>query len=293
MNQREYEYGGGIIVWTAKDSDYDLVLNAVERLGDQFKECRPSKPTNVTALKKALQDVITPDTRGHNILIRPLKGMDGRGFVVAQEDPKIKGEMRFRQRHVAIWYNDEHYEIEPALSSTDQLRLSQEYVRNQKELSSTSVGVCLADVARVMGAIPLREAGGVYWLPDDKLDAWQEFAKDVERAGDNRVYVLKVKATPEMVRCVGDFLCVMAETQISEMMTALEKEEVAASVVTTRRKRLDVLTSQIKDFEQAFSRSLTEIDAKLGDAAAALLTYDIVEGALLEQEYEAKGQTSS
>ena len=151
----------------------------------------------------------------------------------------------------------------------------------------------MADVARVMGAIPLREAGGVYWLPDDKLDAWQEFAKDVERAGENRVYVLKVKATPEMVRCVGDFLCVMAETQISEMMTALEKEEVAASVVTTRRKRLDVLTSQIKDFEQAFSRSLTEIDAKLGDAAAALLTYDIVEGALLEQEYEAKGQTSS
>lgn len=286
MTNNEYDYGGGIIVWTAKDSDFDLVMHAVERLGDQFKDCRPSKPTNVTALKKALETVISPDAKGHNILVRPLKGMDGRGFVVAQEDPKIRGEFRFRQRHAAVWYNDDNYDIDPPLSPALQLDLSREYIRNQKELSSTSVGVCLADVARVMGAVPLREAGGVYWLPDDKLAAWTDFSSDIERAGPNRVYVLKVKATPEMVRCVGDFLCMMAETQVNEMMTALDKEEVPVSVVTSRRKKLDSLTKQVKDFEQAFSRSLTEIDAKLGDAAAALLTYDIVESAMLEQDQQ-------
>ena len=286
MNQRDYDYGGGIIVWTAKDSDFDLVLASVERLGEAFKECKPCRPTNATALKKALEKVIEPDVKGHNILVRPLKGMDGRGFVVAQEDPKIKGEMRFRQRYAAIWYNDDHYEVEPSLPTHQQLALSHEYQRNKKEICSTTVGVCLADVARQMGAVPLREAGGVYWLPDDKLPEWEAFAHDIERAGPNKVYVLKVKATPEMIRCVGDFLCTMAETQVAEMMAALDKDDVPASVVTSRKKKLDSLTKQVQDFEQAFSRTLTEIDARLGDAAAALLTYDIVESAMIEQEHQ-------
>lgn len=283
MKEHQYEYGGAIIVWSAADSDYQLVSQAVEDLGEQFKECRPSKPTPLSALKMALQKIVEPDVKGHNILVRNLRDMDGRGFVVAQEDPKVKGPLRFRQRHAAVFYNDQHYEIEPALGTEDQLRLSKEYHCNLTQIGPTSVGVCLADVVRAMGGVPLRESGGVYWLPDEKLAEWKSFASAVERAGQSRVYALKVRAEPEMIRCVGDNLVTMAQTQLDEMMDAVRKSEVNESTVSSRKRKLESLAKQVEDFEAAFDRSLEEIRPRLEEAKSTLLLYNLIESGMEQQ----------
>ena len=282
MTDRTYGYRGAIVCWKTSESNHRMIADAVANLGPQFKECRCGAPTPASAMRWALSEVVEPDVKNHKILVRDLKDAKDKAFVVVQEDPKMRGDLRFRQRYIVMLYSGHHFDVSPALSPTQEVTLREKFIRYMDCLPSTAVGVCLADVIRTMGAIPLRESGGVYWVPEEKLLAWKQFAAEVERAGENKVYNLTVQADDDMIRCVADNLVVMATGQIDEVMKELDKEEISEATVKSRQSKLDFLYGQVRNFEEAFQYSLDCLKPRVEEARSSLALYNLMESSFEE-----------
>lgn len=269
---RKLKVGGGVVFWRlAAFTSQPKLKELLEEIG--FGSLSPDRRQMTACLRDAMESSVAT-TRA---LIRPLAKKDG--FALIEEK---RGEQENDYHHLltAKFENldaDEPYlRITPSyLSEADKIRAA--FTEQRDLLKPAQVGGMLARVAQFLGGTALREMGGVYWLPDEKLDSWKRVADAAESAakdGKTSCYLLRHVMDADAVRAVRDAIVMEIGGESERLHAEIMAGTLGGRALESRRHAAEDLRHKISRYESLLDTGLGEMREKLAkveEAAAAAI----------------------
>lgn len=135
------------------------------------------------------------------------------------------------------------------------------------DLGSTLSKAVVSD--RIRG-VPLRPTGGIYWVPKDRLPAWQEVAAGIEASGGCKVWTPPFAHGAESIRTVCDNLTDYVEKEMAKVNKGLVNEDLGERARATKHKRAEGLNDLVTHVEATLEvtlQSLRDTTTNVGDLA--------------------------
>jgi hypothetical protein len=271
MTPNHLRLGGAVVYWTL--SEFTFRDRLADGLGDAgFGDLAPDARPATAALKAALEQTLG----GSRVLIRPLQSRDG--FAVVEEQ-RGQTENLYTQRLSARVQGEGAF-ARLAFSSMDErsLAVQQAFDLHQGLIAAHQVSECLVGIVERLGGTRLRPSGGFYWLPEAKLDLWQEVAAAVEKAAFGRphaCYVLRVAMDADAVRAVRDAIVAEVSAEANRIRTEVLSGQLKERALESRRLEAEDLRDKVALYEQLLDTGLAylreAIDAAEEAASAAAL----------------------
>lgn len=272
MTVQQLTHKGIVTYWTPQETSVaNLQAAMLEIGGETLRAFVPDASTPLTALRQALSTVY-PER-----MIRKLK-IDG--LAVVKED---RGSKENEYEHLcSAWFEKtgdgpEDFEIKTAGTSATR-EILREYHANRGVLQPSQVGRFLSRVLQeYLKGTPLRPNGGVYWLPAEKFEIWQQISNASERASaepkkPSAVYILKHDLDDAAVRAVRDAIINEMDTESDRIMRELAEGELGERAIETREHEVSGLLEKVKYYEGILKSEISSVHAVLGktqDAVAA------------------------
>jgi hypothetical protein len=225
----------------------------------------PQHTTPTQALKRALQTHTgKDDATGGKILLRPL-GKGNWALVHEQVDSDAQ-ELDYTKKLVAgIDENGTprfHPEWHPLVES-----LQQAYDAALETFDHTAMSHWLCKLVVKADSIPLRDGGGIYFIPPTCTGFWRKVADVVKEASFCKVYTMPVMKTDDAIAAALDGL--MEDTQ--KKLDAISDEvvqDMSLRGLATRRDRCDGLLERLESYEGLLGSSLVSINERVESVRA-------------------------
>lgn len=229
----------------------------------------PAAPTPYAALRRALLGLAAPHT-----LIRPLRG-ERQGYAVVTETYCPDGSPEYTLAWEAWIDPQEDLVTSNACPVSDAARLSTAYHTALWQYSDHDISSWLVQLVRARKAVPLRDSGGIYFIPRDEMAAWTTRARAIERASAHTVYELPVVRSEEAVKAV------LASVQAEATRAIAQLEEVLATDPSARKAAgQQQYCAQVRDLVATYEgllgaastgvrESLDELEARFAQIALA------------------------
>ena len=151
--------------------------------------------------------------------------------------------------------------------------------RRKEVLTGAQVGTILRKLVFNLGGIMLRETGGIYWIPGDKVAQFQQVASAVERAGGgNRVYFQTIVLDVPTIRTLREALSTEVESDAKQMLAELSDTEkpLGKRAIEHRKEQAKELLVKVRNYESLLESSLDDLrksieEVEIAAAAAALM----------------------
>lgn len=247
---------GGVVFWSLGGAtDFQKLLDGMTDAG--FQQCAPDRVTIPEACKAGLTDLYGEK----RTLIRPLP--NGNGYAVVDETAGIGKALDHAIRIVAKWPMT-------GTASVQNMQINGPWGESQKIIDAidkqldvlphNKVSSGLVAVVRALGGVPLKPAGGVYWLPPRALAAWHAVGHAVEAAGPgNLVQTMSVLLDDAGIRAAVEAI----RTDIGTEIAALQEQAALGGdnkrSVRVRQEKAERLLDRVKDYEQILGVALTEL----------------------------------
>jgi hypothetical protein len=267
MREQRMAVSGGAIWWTVCEY-YDrssLLTNLTYRGLEKY--C-PEPRTPVACLKDALRGVFA-DKR-HSVDC--IKSKDG--YAVYEETAH---EHRVDRKHIVTAKIDASCAISfygeyGGASYTDKAQgILDEYNRYAGMLISTQVSTCMVHIiSQHFAGLCLKPGiGGLYWLPDDKLEDWRNVSEAVEasanlvgKAGNRHVSSMIRSAQDEdSFKSVANALIAEVQAEAARLNREINDEDIGARALENRREEAVALRLRVKQFEDLLGCRLNELEA--------------------------------
>jgi len=222
MNNHNLSPTGAVIYWSAGPTSRQLLETRLGQLG--LEEFTPPQRTDAAALKSVLLDYCDGSkSQKTDKVVQSHKKPKRNGFEVVDVE---------RQEQANEYSHDFSALVHEGLvvitrGDADQRVLQQAFNEHKALLTGAAIGQMLVEVLAHLGGTALRPSGGVYWIPEDAVPAWQGIAAAVEESSDglkgNKVYMLRTVMDETAMRAIRDAI-------ISEVTTeaAVLGNEIAA-----------------------------------------------------------------
>lgn len=269
---------GAVVFWKTGES----ILARLAALADiDLGAFIPKPRTPGAALKDALTDLYANRTT----MVRPLDKLDGYAVV----DESRGTEQNEYATKIAAWLTES-----PAGSGlivqgldADHARILAAMDASAGRVSQWSTTAMLVGIVEHLGGVPLRPAGGVYWLPLAKLPVWEQAAAVIEpaayQAGDNAVYAMRTAADEAAHRAVEDAIAADAAKQVAEIERAISEGGMKVRGLQAREQELRELRAKVGGYEAMLAKTLDRtravLDAADQAAAKAIMLASAQEGA--------------
>lgn len=173
MRQKHVSANGAVVFWTAGPTSRDLLNARLESIGVRVAAERTDNSALENAMKEYGKDHVS---KGHKVLVRANKKPGTNGYSFIQE---AKEEHRCYHTHDFSAKVDEG-QVKTTGGYTDVAALQRLFEHFKAVLTGASVGQALVGILADLGAMTLKDSGGIYWVPEDKLDLWYQVAEAVE-----------------------------------------------------------------------------------------------------------------
>jgi hypothetical protein len=136
-----------------------------------------------------------------------------------------------------------------------------------------------------LGATTLRPSGGFYWLPEERLLAWEKLAHAVEPTathGTCSCYVLKNVMDADAIKAVGDAIAaeVLAESQkIYEEVTG---GELGPRALENRKAQSEILAQKVMEYERILGVTLSSLLESCERSRSAAAAAEMLQSATVE-----------
>lgn len=266
---------GAVVFWRTGES----ILARLADLGDiDLGAFIPKPRTPGAALKDALTDLYANKT----MMVRPLDKLDGYAVV----DESRGSERNEYTQIIAAWLADGQLIVQDG-ADADRMRIAAAMDDSAGRVSQWSTTAMLVGIVEHLGGVPLRPAGGVYWLPLAKLPVWEAAAAIIEpaayRNGENAVYAMRTAADEAAHRAVEDAIAADAAKQVAEIEKAISAGDMKVRGLRAREQELRELRAKVGGYEAMLAKSLdrtrTILDAADQAAAKAIILASAQEGA--------------
>jgi len=147
---------------------------------------------------------------------------------------------------------------------------------------TSMVSSCVARVIGTLGGVLCRENGGVWFLPENVIDRFEQFADSMESSGRVRITLTKFPLRPgeRSYRLVAESIqkeIREALLEIEEGLSQIGKGDARARGQKTRMARLMELRDKVNSYEQILGITMSDLHQaveKVRDAVAAHTVLD-------------------
>jgi hypothetical protein len=246
MQNVAMKIGGSVSYWSIGGrTDRQKLIDGLKAAG--FENHNPDPRTPYSALQLALAEVFGNATT----LVRPLAKKAG--FAVVNE---TRGNEKTGNEYETL--------VTATLPPVGQIGLPNldppikvvevltAYATSMAQVPSGSVATCLTKIVAALGGVPLREAGGVYWVPQASMAQFRQVVAAVEAAdpdGKNRVSVMTAVFDESTVRAVADGLRAEVEAEAKRLSEEILSGELGDKAIESRTAEAVSLKKKVERYE--------------------------------------------
>jgi hypothetical protein len=260
---------GAFTFWTAADTPRDTLIERLTRI-DLEKFCPPER-TNTAALQIALNEYKANTRRQMrsaakhgeksklDVAVQGLADRQTNGFEVVgiERGDDSNG---YTGRFSAKVTLEGQVEITRGYLDWDErASLQRMYETAKATLGAEALGPALTEIAKSLGATTVREAGGVYYLPNAGVARWEEVIQAFQSAGASKVYCAKVVMDAETVRAVKDAII----SEVTESATVLANEiaggDLGEIALQNRVAKARVLHGRVNEYSAILNDTLKHL----------------------------------
>lgn len=259
----------GLIAWWQLTGDVnyrELQMAWIEAGLDE--EGLPAAPRSLAALRKALSVF-----ESRKMMIRPIPKVQGYAVVredFHDEDPQYTNMFTVRVDNTTIAFTGEaDYNIK---------KMTLENFKKEKEhLSVAEVSAWLVRTAKQAMAVPLRETGGIYFVPENRVDGWRKFVSVVMEISKNVIWEMPALRTDKAIDAIIGALLKDAEAERKAMEAYLREDvDLRKGALERRANTCEAMRQKLAAYEEllgtkikSVSTIIEALDAKITEAILA------------------------
>jgi len=212
----------------------------------------PPPRTNQACLRDAL-GVVFPKR-----LILPLARRDGWAVL---EETRHHDEVVTTTKHAVKVDDTGFVEIVRGHDYYLENQVRAEFRRQTELLKPSQVTTALVAVLSRLKVTRLRPTGGIYWLPQEVLPAWQAVSEVVERAsvgGRNSIYRITHALDAEAIRAVRDALLAQVNDECEVLIKEVDSGELGEAALKNRALSAESLQRKVSEYERILGERLMD-----------------------------------
>ena len=260
---------GRIVMWSMQgDITVDSLTKALEATGS--KAIAPEAPSALVALHRAVDAVAKALGRleVHHV---------GRGEWAIVGKPEEKDGVQ-RQLVYPIdctaklirpeGGGEEYLEITGR--GEDQIRAAYEVAKGV--LAPSDIGTWLTEKAAKLGAIALRDRGGVYFLPQPQVWKWDLIARALKICSKHSVHAIPAMRSQDAVEAIMSALTADTQSACDKIAADIGDGTLGSKALANRQKVAAELLDRVTQYESLLGGKLDELRAAIADTQSAVAT---------------------
>jgi hypothetical protein len=222
-------------------------------------------------------------------MVRPTKEKDG--FCVVEEERRemaLGGNSYQVVLTARIDFNTSFIWFDPIDDRAQ--KIVESYNEHLGLLRSAQISSALVAILDDLGGTRLRPTGGVYWLPESKVDAWAEIGHVIEGAGHgvvNAVYLIRHDLDADAVRAVRDAIVVEVSAEASRINQEVMEGNLGERALEHRKDQALGLRSKIELYEELLDCGLESLRKAVDETEQTVATAALMASAAAVRETDA------
>jgi hypothetical protein len=252
---------GAIVYWRLSGGlDLDRLRAAweAEQLDTRLL---PEEPSPTVALRRAVSTLKKPDTR-----IEATRA----GLVVLRRREVADGELEFDKRLTASVDIVGRIRVGFAADPVDAETVTTAYDVACRTLVQADVSPWLATLMRDLKAVPLRDTGGVYFVPRFAGERFEAMLRALRAATGHVIAAIPAMDSGEAVAAVLDALQAEAETELATIRKELEEEQLGERALATRIRTTSSVEAKLSAYEGLLGSNLDALRERITNMRAEL-----------------------
>lgn len=263
---------GALVLWRLSGTVQFMALQHLWLNSSLDPGDAPAAPSEDVAMSRAVKE----RTSGSCIASKLADG--GWALVGKNRTADSKGaDLRFATE-LRVWMNaDDSLRFEP----DDDPRCAQiqaDYTASQRQLSQQDMSVWLAEQVRRLHATPLRDTGGVYFVPRHSLEEWTLIVRILRGCSEHKVFNIPAfENDADTVALILDGITQEAEQLLKSMQEDIVHGGYGERALHTRKAKLAEFESKLKGYESLLDvklvdvrKHLVEVDDEVSTALVAI-----------------------
>ncbi len=203
----------------------------------------PKPPGPAVALGRAVRMEAGP-----RMLVRPLK--DGAIWAIVEETVTSPTSLGHRTLCI-VGFRDEPVFVREHATPTEYeamvARIRANFDRQKGELAPEDISAWMVRLAKKLNAVPLRDTGGIYFIPRKEADLWRRVATVVEAVSSHSIFQIPAMRNDEAIRAITDAITQEADAAVSTI--AEELTTLGDRALKHRREACDALLAKIAEYD--------------------------------------------
>lgn len=260
---------GSIVWWRLSGILRHNVLKATW-IGEGLDEDLLPKPTkDKTALSRALKEL----ERGNKH--RLIRKLQTGGWAIVNEtaqgdDLDYAIDCRVEMNGAGPKFDPEFHPIAPEVFARFQ--------HNKEHLTQTDVSSWLTKLTDHVRAVSLRDTGGVYFIPREKLPTWEKMVKAIRMSSAHVIHKVPALKSEEAVEAILDAITREAQAEVEGLENALVDDGLGERALTNRAAKCDDIRQKLETYEGLLGKSLDGFKNKMEDLKANLAAAALIAG---------------
>lgn len=263
--QGHIEEAGAIVWWRLNGGlNHTDLTEAWKSLG-----LREDLLPNIPSLENCLRRVVQGHQRKH-YRVRPTQV----GWAFVEEAPTDTGDDLNFRTDLKVRIDGEAVVCDPPAHPMASL-IAAETGFQRSELAAQDCGTWFVSLVRSLQAVPLRDGGGVYFIPRSHLNVWHVMVDAVRKVSAHHVSEVRALKSHEAVAAITDAVNRDAEqvfkTITDEIQAHMSGESpLGERAVETRQTRLRELSSKLETYESLLGTRLGALRDRMEQVVGAL-----------------------
>ena len=247
----------------------------------------PTEPSPDKALRRAVVEVQEP-----RLLMRSLNQGHAKGYALVREnvvfDLQHKEKLEHRTdttAHLRLDSEGRLIDVQPPGSEYEG-RIRAGFERHLHEVAHGDVSAWLSRTVGKLGAVALRDSGGVYFIPRTAVQEWQSVKAAMKHAGlAHDVFTIPALRSEDAVAAITEALESETAQALTELEKVLEEDSPTAARLAGRAERCTKLLHKVEQYEKLLEAKQDSMRSRITDLQA-----DLIAAKLLAEAAEAEAE---
>lgn len=272
------EAAGAIVLWRLQgETDASKLEAALKEAG--LEALMPSLPSAAVALRRAL--------RAHESKHVLARALPNGGYAMVRESPRESAEQPLEYEVLLTVHVSSEGRLDfkhPFTVDTQTLvdSITEAAFENMLRLEASDTGSWLSRCVDVVKAVPLRDTGGVYFVPRETLPTWRKIVDALRGASHSYGSEIPALKSTDAIAAILDSLNREADAFLERVQEELssavqEKGGMGSRAVKTRLQRCEESMEKLAVYEKLLGVSLDSVRARVEGMQANLAAAVLVE----------------
>jgi hypothetical protein len=274
MNEQTGKISGAITYWVLEPTPYDAARAVFEDMG--YGKCMPNPRTDHSALTNSIKEVY--GTKNRVIVSRKKSKQNGVELVdIGRETDHNSYQTHFGAKVVG-GYNGTPGQVRTDYGYANDDLLTEQFLKSKAMLTASALSNALAAVLAIMDQAKGVGKAGIFYVPEDSLDAWKALAKRIEGCSSgNRITTWRAVMDEEAVDTINAALTKEVLAKSNQLLEDIHRGTLKDEQLESRREQAEALMSKVDRYADILGLSqagLKEVVGLVQSAAAAAIMQD-------------------